>query len=103
MRIGIDLDDVLVDFAGPLIQHYNPILGKNFTREDSKAFHIENLWECTKEEALSRLRAYYAHHHPAHLPPMNGASEAVQRLSEEHALFIITGRPLLVSEKTHQT
>jgi uncharacterized HAD superfamily protein len=103
MRIGIDFDDVIVDFAGALIRHYNPILGKEFSRSQNKSFHIENMWECSKEEAQKRIRAYYTYYQPEHLSIFEGAQEAISQLKQNHELVIITGRPRTVENKTRQT
>lgn len=103
MRIGVDLDDVLVDMVGPLVHYYNPILGYNFSRADNKSFQMRQLWQCTQEESIDRINKYYQAHDPRSLPPIPGAQKAIAHLSKEHELLIITGRPKIIETKTRET
>lgn len=52
MRILVDMDEVLVDFMGPLINQYNAIYNKSLTREDITGWSLpEGMCEIYKDES----------------------------------------------------
>lgn len=100
--IGIDFDDVLMDFNHGLMSFYNSRNGTTHVREDVKHYRIERLWGCEPEEVTNVIVDFYDS--PAHLEtlPLKGALEAIELLSREHELVIVTARPEIVREQTEK-
>ena len=57
--IGFDLDDVLLDFRGPLINWHNITHGTNLTRDHYVHFELEKIWGCDLPEAINRIWDFY--------------------------------------------
>ncbi len=91
--IGIDLDDVLLDFNGALCIFHNVQYGTSLTREQIFSFHLEKVWGCTKDEAKRRIVEFYHTDFHRDASPIQGATEAIQELSRNNSLIIITGKP----------
>lgn len=101
-KIGIDFDDVLMDFNGGLFNYYNSINGTSFTRKDITDFKLENLWGCSVEEVRKLVTDFYnsPEHDKNNL--VEGASEAIELLSRDHDLIIVTARPEAVRPITER-
>lgn len=103
MRIGVDFDDVLIDMNGALMRFHNETFGTNYSIRELQTFDLEKIWNCTRLEMTERMRLFYRTHDPRAVTPIQGAVEILNRLKADHSLFIITGRPHSVEEKTRAT
>ncbi len=99
-KIGIDFDDVLMDFNDALFAYHNPIYGTNFTKEDVKSFDLELTWGCTREEAIKRCFEFYNAHSHYNANTVEGATQAIKRLSNDHDLIVVTSRPDSIKDQT---
>ena len=99
--IGIDLDDVLLDFNSALCSFTNRIYQKSLTKKDIHCFDLEVVWKCSQPEALRRVQEFYEAEDHACALPIKGAQEAVQKLSSMHSLVIITSKPESMAHETH--
>ncbi len=99
-RIGLDFDDVLVDFNGGLTVFHNENYGTTCKKEDATSWEYDKLWECTPEEAMRRMKEYVNSSHHAKVPPVVGAVDAVKRLKEHYDLFIVTARDENLQDQT---
>ena len=101
MNIGIDLDEVVVDFINPFIDYFNKRFGTTFEVED---MHSYNLWECgmggNREEAIRFVREFYESDNFEKIPFWSGARETINYLRRNHKIYIITSRPEEFREKT---
>jgi len=102
MRIGIDLDDVIVKFFPSFLNFYNEKYGKNRNIEELSSYHI---WEVgigrDKEEAIKLVDEFYKSEEFDKIPLVKGAGEGIRKLNDlENDLFVITARPLRFREKT---
>jgi uncharacterized HAD superfamily protein len=100
MKIGIDLDGVVVDLMTPFLEHYNEKNGTNF--EYGNLF-AHDLWLPLKIERAAAFKAVYSFMNETGFKlvlPHEGAIEAIKKLNEEHDLVVITSRPELYAEKT---
>lgn len=93
-KIGIDMDDVLMEFGVPLFQFFNNRYGTNFTINDANQFDLDKVWQCDRETAIQAVLDFYNSdlHHEA--LPTNGSVDFAKNLKSQGAeIFIITARP----------
>lgn len=92
-KIGIDLDDVLLNFNDPFLNFHNENFGTTYRREDITNFNVEEIWGIPTETLRDRLSQFYDTHHHESAPPIEGAVEAIKELSKNNKLYIITSSP----------
>lgn len=102
MKIGVDLDDVLLDCNTSLARFHNSRYGTSYERKDVFSWHIELLWGCTREEAMVRVEHWYGSLEHSQSAPVHGAIEAVEVLSKVHDLHIVTSRPSQIRGLTEE-
>lgn len=92
MKIGIDLDDVLIDFNTHLTYYHNEVYGTSHTKEDFTTWNLWEIWGTTEEESYKRIDDFI--NSPEHdtILPVLGAVEAIKHLKENHELILITAR-----------
>ena len=93
MKIGIDFDDCIADFAPFLIDYYNKIDGTSHKIEDVTSWELDGLWKMDIKSARDRCFNFYPQEVGIEIPPVHGAVQAIQKLKEKNELIIITGRP----------
>lgn len=98
--IGIDLDDVVIDFSNTLHAYHNERYGTSVIREDMTSYGFENIWDCTPEEASKKVFEFYATASHDDALPVPGASEALAILKEAHELHIISSRGDQIADLT---
>jgi uncharacterized HAD superfamily protein len=102
MKIGIDLDGVVVDLVSPLLEHHNDKHGTNFVYQDIVEHDFWNPLGLSREEGERRLIEFMQETDFDVIKPQLGAIEAVKKLSEDHELFVVTSRPELYTKKTFE-
>lgn len=102
MIIGIDIDGVLADAGAGLVDFHNENYGTNLTFEDMKDYDLTKVWGGTQEEAIEKVNEFYKSEHFKRLKPIEGAKEAVQNLSKNHDLVVITSRHEGISKLTKE-
>lgn len=100
MKIGIDLDEVVVDFLEGLLDFYHRVVGKRFRREEFSSYDFWETWGGTREEAIEITDKFHQSEHFENIVPIEGAIDSIKRLSEKHEIFFITSRPGFWKEKT---
>ncbi|MDE1919788.1 MAG: hypothetical protein KGH56_03835 [Patescibacteria group bacterium] len=101
MKIGVDLDDVLLDCNTSLALFHNSRYGTSYERKDVQSWYLERTWGCTPREAIARVKEWYESREHAESYPVSGALATVAELSRRHELHVITSRPEQVRELTH--
>lgn len=91
--IGFDLDDVLFDFIGPLIEWHNSTYGSTYTREDFFSYDFSKVWKCEGEDAIDRIWRFYHSEQHTQAQPLAGSVELLHTLKNKYRLVIITARP----------
>jgi len=82
--IGIDLDDVLLDFNTALCEWHNLKYGTSYTRADIFSFDLKDVWKCPQEETNKRIVEFYnSEFHPKALP-VPGTVEAIKKLKQNN-------------------
>ena len=100
MKIGIDIDDVVVELTKEYVRFYNKANGTNFRFEDIYTYYLEKPLNTTKEEAVKLMFEFYETEDFDNLVLVEGAKELVSELSKNHEIFFITARPLKIKERT---
>lgn len=101
-KIGIDLDDVVIDFNAGLCTYHNTLYGTAYGRQDIVQYELERLWGCTPNEAIQRVYDFYHSEYHANLLLVERARESLERLRENNSLVIVTSRPESVQKLTIQ-
>jgi uncharacterized HAD superfamily protein len=100
MRIAIDLDDTLINFAEQFIKFHNFVFDTYYNFNEFHSFIFSNVWGGTKEDNICEIRNYYGSDHFKNIKPLQGAVDAVSKLAKDNELFIITSRNEEVAELT---
>jgi len=98
-NIGLDLDDVLLNFNDSFLDFHNNEYGTNYKREDITSYYIEDFWKIEVKEIQRRLGEFYKSVFHKNATPISGAVEVVARLSREHNLHIVTASPEEIKEE----
>jgi uncharacterized HAD superfamily protein len=89
--LGVDYDDVVHDFNSPFIVWHNTHYGSEMTYEKAYTFNMPLLYGCTEDEAHHRVHRF-TKEHGARSTPIEGAAQALKRLSLHYELHLITSR-----------
>ncbi len=104
MKIGIDLDDVLVQFLAALIKYHNDTYGTNLKFEQFHSYQFWKIWGGNKKEAIQKVYDFYESPYFENILPVDGAQKTIQFLSSKnYDLYIITSRPSDISKKTRES
>jgi uncharacterized HAD superfamily protein len=101
--IGVDLDEVLVEFLPSFLEFFER---KNGTRIPINTVRSYNFWESglgkTREEAiaLALVEEFYQSRDFDNLPTTNGAEAAMTELSKSGLIYVVTSRPSHFKSKT---
>ena len=100
MKIGIDIDEVVVSFLEGFLEIYNKKYNTNISVDEIISY---NLWEClpiTKEESISIGDEFHDSEHFEGMGLVEGAVESIKKLSTNHEIIFVTSRPLNIKSKT---
>ncbi len=92
MKIGVDLDDILLDFTQGLFDWHNKNYGTSFKKSDRNHYIFDKLFDCTLDEAKKRTFDYDFSVDNTKSLPIPGAQVALKKLKKDHEIYIITGR-----------
>ena len=102
MKIGIDFDDVVLDFFPSFLDWYNRRYGVNFKISDVTSY---NIWEIgigrTREETVEFIDEFYESDDYDGIPFVEGARKGLDELvRDDNELLIITSRLIRYKPKT---
>lgn len=100
MKIGIDIDEVIVEFVKGYLKVYEQIYGRNFSFEEIISYNFWEVLGISKEDAYKSVYQFYNTNEFENLDFIEGAKEAIKVLSEKNEILLITSRPLFTNEKT---
>ncbi len=86
-RIAVDMDEVLADFSGHLLEIMNEKLGTRYTKEDTNGKFVFELFP--EHEELMR-EIVHSDQFFRGLPVIEGSQDALERLSEHYEIMIAT-------------
>lgn len=102
MKIGIDIDEVVVEFLEGYLKHFNLKKSSCFEIKD---FHSYNFWEVlpiSKDEAISLADEFFNSELSGNLSFVQNGKEGLKKLASKNNLIFITARPLSWKSKTHK-
>jgi len=100
MKIGLDLDEVTVEFLDSLLKFYNLKLGKNHNINEFETYKFWEIWGGTREEAIKIVDEFYYSPHFDSILPVENAVASINELLKNNEIIIITARPSFFREKT---
>lgn len=90
--IGIDCDDVLLNFVETFILWHNKKYGTTAKLTDHTTYYFFSSLGINEEESAQRVAAFGLTQTYHNLPPMPGAKAFLQELSKHATLVVITAR-----------
>jgi uncharacterized HAD superfamily protein len=100
LKLGIDVDGTLADFARPLINYMRSLGIETPDYEDTHDFDLSKTWKCTPQEAVRRIDLFLDSREFRNLEPIEGVSEAFEILLPPHKGYAITARPKSIAHVT---
>ncbi len=100
IKIGIDLDETIIDLINPLLAFYKNKTGKRIKKEE---LAVHNFWEVLGEsqETIDELeREFYESETFDNLRAFPYAKESLYELRKNAEIFIVTARYNMAREKT---
>jgi hypothetical protein len=92
LRIGVDLDNTILDATSSHLHYYNLASGLSLTADDVNDFYIYRLYGWSPEERDKVFRQYGHDIHWNSLPyPL--AIESIGEITQNHHVTFITARP----------
>ncbi len=101
-NIGFDLDDVLLDFCDALLKHLNKKYNKDVKREEINSYFVEDFFDIPRSEGRALFDNFFFHNDHLQAVPVSGAQDVVERLSKDNDLHIITAKPEILKDITHE-
>ena len=100
LKIGIDIDEVLVNQLEQVIEFYYSKTGKHIPLENFFSYKWWEVWGISKEEAINIDSEFKLSPYFSKVTFVEGAKEAIFKLSNSYELFFITSRALYLEKKT---
>lgn len=101
-KVGLDFDDVLIDFSAGLLEFHNATYGTSYTIEDVTSFEYKELWKCDYTESLRRMREFVTSPYHEMTLPIKGAVDAVKFLQRKYDTPVITARDKTLLSETRK-
>ncbi|NCU39011.1 hypothetical protein EOL96_08310 [Candidatus Saccharibacteria bacterium] len=99
LKIAIDVDDVLADYATAFVDYSNKTWGTNLTVNDYDE-HWAKVWGVDNDEVKKRAQHYHKDHIIAQYAHDETALPVLNRLKRRHELIIVTSRRSQVRKAT---
>lgn len=99
MRIGVDIDGVLADSLPVWVNELNSFFNKNKRVEDIHLYDICETYKIT-EEALYKFLEHKGNYLMSAPPPVTDASYYLNRIKQNHEVFIVTARDNIYGQET---
>lgn len=90
--MGIDLDDVLMDFNGALNVFYNALYNTSHKVEDITTYDYSLFWGIPLEKTFEIIEQFYVSIDHKRALPKKGAVKALNMLKKDFHLVVITAR-----------
>ena len=100
MKIWVDLDEVLAQFLDAFLAYHNDTYHTDYKVEDAFSYDFREVRGGTRDEIIEKVRDFHQTHYFTNIKPVEWALSVLQKLSENHELYIITARQNYVQEQT---
>jgi uncharacterized HAD superfamily protein len=91
MKIGIDIDDVLIDFCAPFVEYHNEHYGTDW--KEMNSYRLEDLTGDTWEQMQEKMDRFVEDCDIFNRKIDPIIKESFEKISRNHDIYIITGRP----------
>ena len=101
IKIGIDIDDVLLHSLEDFLKFYNKKFNQKIKRE--QCVSDKRLHECfgiTKEKLILLYKEYEQTDNPLNVERIEGAERVLSKIKNECDFILITGRPETIEKQT---
>jgi len=92
-KLAVDLDGVLAEYFQGLVKYYNGRFGTKFSEDDVFTLDLCDVFGVPKGEEREVIMDFFKTNDFRNIPVVVGSREAINILSEEHELVIVTARP----------
>jgi uncharacterized HAD superfamily protein len=99
-KLGVDLDDVLLDFNANLCLYHNRMFGTNLSLEDISDWDLSKIWGCPGTEAVQRVFDFYESGEHKAAQPILGSQKGIRSLLDVYEIHLITSRPEFIEDMT---
>jgi uncharacterized HAD superfamily protein len=100
MKIAIDVDEVLAEQLDSLVKFYEEETGQYVSKEEFFSYNWADVWKISLEEAIEWDRKFKESPYFENISVVEGAKEAIQKLKDEHEIYVVTSRPIEFKQKT---
>lgn len=100
IKIGIDLDAVLVDIITPLLTYINRRHNKCVIQTELTGYEFNVYFGVDNDTITNDVRDFYKSDCFNTLSPISGAVDGVTKLKKHNQLYIVTARPKYLENKT---
>jgi uncharacterized HAD superfamily protein len=102
MKVGVDIDDVVVDFMGGFLEFCNLKLNKSLCLDDWGSYFLYDVYGVSKQKELEIVEEFHNSDRFEKLGLIGGAKEGVGVLQKNHKLILITSRKPIFKEMTRE-
>ena len=102
MKIGIDLDDVTVNFVELMVEYYNKKNKTNLKKHDHKTYQLWEVWNCTREESIIIVDEFQNSEVYETIQPIENSIESINTLSKTNEIYFITSRKKEFQQQTEK-
>lgn len=93
MKLGIDMDDVVVDFVPHFLQKYNRTHRTNYKSKDLKEYELSNTLHLPREDIQAEILRMQLGGDYAELPEVPFSVASIDWLNREgHEIYFVTNR-----------
>jgi hypothetical protein len=100
MKIGVDIDEIVVEFVRGYLDLYNKKYNKNIKFEDIFTYSLWKPLGISREEAFELADEYFFSESFDNIGLVQGVEEGIKKLNVTYELVFITSRPDSIKEKT---
>jgi len=100
MKIGIDLDDVIVEFIGPFLEIYEKQTNKKKSVDEMLTYDLCKALDISKEENTNIAEKFYETDRFEKGDLLEGVKEFIEEIYKNHEIIFVTSRPPHLKEKT---
>ncbi len=93
MKIGIDIDDVLIDFCYPFAEFHNQTYGTNWDKDDLNTYRLEDLTGDTWDEMQLKMDKFVKNTDFFNKKISPEIKKSLEMINQDHEVYLITGRP----------
>ena len=102
MKIGIDIDETLLNYIPILCDWHNHVYHTSLTKPKITSYNLWEVWGGTKEEAIQKVHSFQESDYFDMIGPVEGAVRGIRKLHLNNEIYILTSRSDYFSEKTKE-